>query len=63
MFRLLMLGLVIFLLYRLIGLVRSQWAAFQDQVRETPESKRRRSGRDDFKGQDIEDADYEDIED
>lgn len=65
MVRSLLLALIFVLIYRLIARTwhgRAQKAG-RDRVQDTPESRSRRSGRQDFDGVKIEDADFEDIED
>ena len=65
MVRFLLFALIFALVYRLIALTRHGRAqkGGHDRVRDTPESRSKRSRPQDFDGMKIEDADFEDIED
>ena len=63
MFRFLLWVLTFVLIYRLIVWLRKKGILLPDRARETPQSREGRSKGKDFNGLEIEDADFEEIED
>ena len=63
MFRFLLLALTFILIYRLIAWLWKEVVCLPDRMKEGSQSKKRKPKEETFAGMDIEDADFEEIED